>query len=365
MTKIYQLNLRENVDVFSVSNLPQLIGEEWFFFDSSVFVGLTNSLIDGKAVLEGDFLALARLLSTRNINIHPLAILEAAKDSSGNKTYCEERGIKHLHSMLLAQALDFWGEKTDHPFQISEAKSSYILNQYSNYKASSLVELATLMFNDLFLKNPPERCQQSIQISEPFLTAAREANLIKGTVFQKLQFFFDNIPPKPRLPKILDYCVRMIVLSNREPLLGGALKKVKRELQNSAWDIALFELSQLGNFSEPFEDLRPLGTLFTCDTNMYYYAKLGRPLVISIPGFTGRIYYPDLSFLKEDKKALDLVREKFQINTPMDLREILIQKVAEKKTDLSQEDFAKAVMSIVSTDFSKYSIYKYQREAAA
>ena len=98
--------------------------------------------------------------------------------------------------------------------------------------------------------------------------------MLDGDNVEKLNAFFSRIKGLPYCPRIVDYCIRLLILSGEEPLLTGGLKKIKTELQNTALDFALFEMAKMCNFSEPFPDIKPIVNFFTCDKNMYYYLIL-------------------------------------------------------------------------------------------
>lgn len=360
MKKIYELNLEVETEVFRCSNLPNGVGEIWFHFDSSILVELTRYFVDKKIEgLNEDFIRLVKLLSSNNINISPIAILETARDKAEGNNLNRGRGVSHTHALLMAQCVDI--EKSDLSTQkwlLSESRVSYLLSQHKNYVAGSLIELAEKIFLDIkkgaAKTNNFSRLRSSAALA---LTAAWRANKFNGPLCKKLEFFRSEIPDRPYLPKIIDYCIHLISLSATEDLLQGGLRKIATELDNTTMDIVLFELFQMGHFSEPFDDLKIAGAMFTCDKNMYYFAKLGRPLILALPGYYQRIYYPDFSYLRHDKKSLQIARSYFNLSSPDEVRDFLLQQLQESEK-IGLEDQIKFANQILSNDFSRYAVFK-------
>ena len=168
----------------------------------------------------------------------------------------------------------------------------------------------------------------------------------------------------PYCPKIVDYCIRLILEKpSNDSLINGALRKIGNELENSSWDIAIFEQSQLGNFLEPFQDIKPYGIFYTCDNNQYYYARLGRPLIVNVLNNYSRVYYPDLRFENLDNKSLQIIKDYFAPRFPEnadDFKDQLINKIKDdlrKAGDLiGSHTF---IQSLEKIDFSEFPVYQF------
>lgn len=373
---IYRIDLEEGVDILSYSNKPHLKREIWLFFDSSVFVELTNFFVKKTEVAnrhKSDFKNLVSYLSTTNINIHPLSLIEAAREKKNTGKLNEQRWIDHLYGVLLAQCVSIEVSSLETPFDwtISREREKFILGEYAYlYPATSLDQLAVHIFRNIFGEIEQTLAftiQYNEKVVSPFLKAIRYANSQGRKNFEKLEIFFAQISNLPFCPKIVDYCLRLILEKpSEESLINGALAKIGSELENSAWDISIVEQSQFGNFSEPFEDIKPIGIFYTCDGNQYYYGKLGRPLIINILNKCSRIYFPNLQFEKVDRKSIQLIINYYGSRFPEDpnvLKSIIIDDAKAELHKKGELNVGNAfIEKLEEMDFSKFSIYRFFSE---
>lgn len=373
MNKIYEIPLEKNKDIISYSSLSHIIREIWFLFDSSVLVRFSNFFMDRKKIsfeLKDSFIKLVALLSHNNINIHYLPLFEAAKGPESFKLPLNrELGIKHIHALLIAQCIDLEHFNFDErEWRISKKREKFIIDAHQK-GGNNLEELAKIMYDELVkgelqaflngLKSFNEECVF------PYLNSLRNANLEGGSNVEKLEIFFSGLKNTRYCPKIADYCMRVLLLSHKEPLLKGALRKIKTEIENTAIDFALFEMASLSNFREPFTDIKPMVNFFTCDNNLYYYANLGHPLVINLPNLNEHIYYPDMSYIAHDKKIITLAKDFFKMSNLNDIKDLVI---AEVNKEINKIGWTKKNIEVFNEikniDLSDLIVYKYYNEIA-
>jgi len=369
--KIYKVPLEERIDIISYIDKPHLVREIWLFFDSSVFILLTNFFVKKEQLspeLKEDFSNLIHLLSGDNLNVHPLSLIEAGRDRSGGEMkFNERKWIDHLYALLIAQCVDLENSSFDSPdsWKVSKAREEFILSEFRyQYNCLTISELAVSLYRSLS-ETSHKLLKETIKFNDkaslPFLRAAHQCNIEGRDNHQKLSIFFDLIKDESYCAKIVDYCIRIILESASEPLLKKALNKIKKEPENTAWDIAIFEQAQLANFLEPFTDLKPIVTFYTCDKNLYYYSQLGRPLVIKILKEYSRVYYPDLSFIRE-KKDLRLIKNYFDnhfYKNPEDLRCQIIDDIREDLNGIPlNDDITQFLAKIQCVNFSEFVVFK-------
>lgn len=371
MTKILEIPIEEKIDIISFSIHSHFLREIWLFLDTSIFVRLTDYFIDKKP-LKLDFIEsfknFVSLLSTQNLNIQHFSLFEASKKNGIiGVEMNDELAVKHIQSMIIAQCVDLQKSsfETSDSWVISQKRMEHILSQYK-FESNNIEDLANKIYasykaglNKNFFDTIANYKNKAVV---PFLEAIRHANMIDGNISEKLNTFFAQIENRklPYCPRIVDYCIRLVLLSGKDPLLKGALKKIKTEIDNTAIDFALFELAKISNFSEPFPDIKPIVSFFTCDRNMYYYARLGHPLQINLPNLKESVYFPDLSYLKDNRELIEILLKYFKINPPEELKEFVLEKIKEFISIAGWTESNKVTFQNISRiDFKELEIYKY------
>ena len=326
---LYFQRINSDLDTLNFGNGNSDSKEIWHIFDTSVFCRL-NEFFETGVCSCANMSKLLFQLSSLNINIHPLSIFEAAKNNSIDFLPLNKaKAIELIQALIKAQCIDL-----DYPLEdrkLSDKRIRYITDQYP-FKTNDIEDLSNKIFEVCEIgvnKYFAEKIKQFKEtIIRPIIFKCYEANKLSSDRHTKISTFLDGLNSYPYSPKLVDFCLHLLVKSDSEPLLKGFFKKIKTESENTLTDIAISEMVMVANFLNPFTDLRPQVDFFTTDKNLFYYSKLGRPLVVISPDDSfQRFYYPDINLLRLTNKEKETVKEYFKGHNIDEFIEIISQKL--------------------------------------
>ena len=311
--------------------------EIWYLFDTFVYCRLNDFIETGDTSCD-KLDDLIRNLSTSNINTHPLTFFEAAKSNPINfLPLNRNEAIKYIETILKSQCVDLNYSLTERVF--SNNRIDFILNEFE-FKADSIENLSEQLyvsFEPMFTTIVANKLKEFKEgFVRPIISKCYDSNKLSCDRLTKIDAFLDSLDDLPYCPKIVDFCLHLLLKSDSEPLLKGFFKKMKTELENTLNDIAICEMSTIANFLNPFKNIRPHITFFTTDKNLHYYSKLGKPLILIQPDNTfQRLYYPDLNSLNITKKEKAIIKKYFRGHNKDEFVEILTQTYNFSEKDLS------------------------------